>query len=49
MYIILYNVFLPVDALEHLVLTEGGVDTNGPELFCDIPLLCEDPALAQAR
>ena len=39
-------VFL-VDALEHLVLTDGGVDANGPELFSDTPILCEDPALAQ--
>ena len=35
----------PVDALEHLVLTEG-VAVNGPDLFHDTPTLCEDPALA---
>lgn len=37
----------PVDAIEHLVLTGGGVDTSGPELFYDTPILCGDPALAQ--
>jgi hypothetical protein len=36
----------PVDTLEHLVLN-GGVDANGPELFHDTPILCEDPLLAQ--
>ena len=35
----------PVDALEHLVLTEC-VAVNGPDLFHDTPTLCEDPALA---
>ena len=36
----------PVDALEHLVLTEG-VAVVGPDLFHDTPILCEDSALAQ--
>lgn len=41
-----YSFIRPVDALEHLVLTEA-VDAVGPELFHDTPVVCEDPALAQ--
>ncbi len=38
-----------VDAVEHLVLSNGSPDVSGPEIFAETPILCEDPLLAQVN